>query len=153
MGLHGIICCLKCSKVLRYLAQQSLTSWAPTKRIEDRQFPHVHGHIAITKRLPFEFAGRDGFDVFGLMNSLRSLKFYIFFKVSQNSWHVDKVSASNTVESSADIETATMRTFYWVMKIPFAIHKDQSGRINIDVMVLFTIARMDLFPCRASGLP
>jgi|GEM_PF-3069686 len=39
------------------------------------------------------------------------------------------------------------------MKIPLAIHKDQSGRVNIDVVVLFTFARMDLFPCRFLILP
>jgi len=100
MRLYGVVCCLKCSKVIRYLALQSLARWAPTKRDSEIAGSHtVHGHIAITKRLPFEFAGRDALDVFGFMNSLRSLKFYKFFKVRQNPWHVDKVSASTTVKS------------------------------------------------------
>ena len=153
MRLYGVVCCLKRNKVIRYLALQSLASWAPTKPDSEIAGSHtVHGHIAITKRLSFEFAGKDALDVFGFMNSLWSLKLDKFSKVRQNLWHVDKVSASTTVKPPTDIEIATMRTFYWVMKIPLAIHKDQSGRVNIDVVVLFTFARMDLSPCRSSGL-
>ena len=86
----------------------------------------MHGRIAITKGLSFELAGKDALDVFGFMNSLWSLKFDEFFKVRQNSWYVDKVSASTTEKSPTDIAFTAMRTFYRVMKIPLAIHKDQS---------------------------
>lgn len=144
-NLHGVVCRLKCNKVIHYLVFQPLASWAPTKLDSEIASPHtVHGYIAITKRLSFEFTGIDTLDVLGFMNSLWNLNLDEFFKIRQDLWHVNKASTFSTVKPPTDIETATMRAFYWVVKVPLAIHEDRSGRLgNIDVVIYFTFTRMD----------